>query len=141
MRHISTYLSHGSLNKSSSHDHLRARWYRAAPVAFQQLCTPVRYQDDCLVLEVESSVWLSKVRQKQQTLIRHLRQDRDFASLSNIRLVSSPRQSPTLRKRANPHHKKLSAEHKEMLLSSASDLSDPVLKRSLQRLAETASGI
>ena len=141
MRHISSYIAQGSLKQEASHDHLTALWYRAAPVAFQQRCRPTRYQNNCLVLEVESSVWLSRVRQKQQTLIRHLQQDRDFASLSDIRLVVSPRQSPAMPRQTSSHHKKISSEHKEMLLSSASDLSDPELKRSLQRLAETASGI
>lgn len=139
MKHISSYLSQSGLKRHSHNDWLISVWQRAAPTALQQTCRPVTYHDNCLTLQVESSIWLSRVRQQQNSLIRHLRHSPEFSSLGKIKLEVLPRQIANSQKRANHHHRKLSSSNKELLLDSAAHLSDPELRLSLERLAKTAS--
>jgi len=139
MKHISSYLSQSGLKRHSPNDWLISVWQRTAPTALQQTCRPVTYHDNCLTLQVESSIWLSRVRQQQKSLIRHLRHSPEFSSLGKIKLEVSPRQIAISQKGANHHHRKLSSSNKELLLESAAHLSDPELRLSLERLAKTAS--
>ena len=139
MKHISSFLSQSGLERNHSNDWLLSLWQRTAPTALQQICRPVTYHDNCLRLQVESSIWLSRVRQQQKSLIRHLRHTREFSSLGKIKLEVSPRQVLNNQKSPNQHHRKLSCNNKELLLDTAAHLSDPELKLSLERLAKTAS--
>ncbi|MGB5225483.1 MAG: DUF721 domain-containing protein [Arenicellales bacterium] len=139
MKHISSYLSQSGLKRHVSNDWLVSLWQRTAPTALQQICRPKQYHENCLTLQVDSSIWLSRVRQQQKSLIRHLRRSREFSGLGKIKLEVSPRQMTTRHKRSNHHHRKLSGSNKKLLLDSAAHLSDPELRRSLERLAKTAS--
>jgi len=138
MKHISSYLSKSGLQRQTSTDWLTALWLRAAPPALQQICRPTLFQDNCLTLQVESSIWLSRLRQQQKSLIRHLNHTREFATLGKIKLEVSPRQLKPRQKKPG-HHKKLSARSRKQLLSTAAHLSDSELRHSLERLAKTAS--
>jgi len=139
MKHISSYLSQSGLKRQASSDWLTGLWRRTSPPALQDICHPRKYHENCLTLQVESSIWLSRIRQQQKSLIRHLRRSREFANLVKIKLEVSPRQMLTPKKKANHFHQKLSDSNKKLLLSSASHLSDPELSQSLVRLAKTAS--
>lgn len=139
MKHISSYISQSGLKRQVSSDWLTGLWNRTAPSALQKVCHPSKYHENCLTLQVESSIWLSRIRQQQKSLIRHLRRSREFASLGKIKLEVSPRQMATPQKKPNHFHQKLSDSNKKLLLSSASHLSDPELSQSLVRLAKTAS--
>lgn len=139
MKHISSYLSQSGLKRHLSNDWLVGLWQRSAPTALQQICRPKQYHDNCLTLQVNSSIWLSRIRQQQKSLIRHLRRSREFSGLGKIKLEVSPRRMATRHKRSNHHHRKLSGSNKKLLLDSAAHLSDPELRRSLERLAKTAS--
>ncbi len=139
MKHISSYISQSGLKRQASSDWLTALWHRTAPAALQQTCHPRKYEKNCLILQVESSIWLSRIRQQQKSLIRHLRHSHDFAGLENIKLEVSPRQITVIKHKPSHHHQKLSSNNRKLLLSSASHLSDPELSQSLIRLAETAS--
>ena len=139
MKHLSSYLSQTGLKRQSSNDWLASVWLRAAPPALQQICRPSLYQDNCLTLQVDSSIWLSRVRQQQKTLVRHLRHSPEFAGLEKIKLEVSPRQVAVNSTRPNHHHRKLSGNSRKLLLSSAAHLSDPELRHSLERLVKTAS--
>ena len=139
MKHISSYLSQSGLKRQVSSDWLTGLWHRTAPSAIQKVCRPSKYHDNCLTIQVESSIWLSRIRQQQKSLIRHLRRSREFASLGKIKLQVSPRQMATRQKSSNHHHRKLSGSNKKLLLNTAAHLSDPGLSRSLERLAKTAS--
>jgi hypothetical protein len=139
MKHISSFLSQSGLKRHSSNDWLISVWQRTAPTTLQQTCRPLTYHDNCLTLQVESSIWLSRVRQQQKSLIRHLRHSPEFSSLGKIKLEVSPRQIAISQKGAKHHHRKLSSSNKELLLDSAAHLSDPELRLSLERLAKTAS--
>lgn len=139
MKHISSYLSQSGLKRQVSNDWLISLWQRAAPTALQQICRPAKYHENCLTLQVDSSIWLSRVRQQQKSLIRHLRHTREFSGLGKIKLEVSPRQMTIRQKRSNHHHRKLSGSNKKLLLNTAAHLSDPELSRSLERLAKAAS--
>ena len=139
MKHISSYLSQSNLKRHVSNDWLVSLWQKSAPPALQQICHPKRYHENCLTLQVDSSIWLSRVRQQQKSLIRHLRHNREFSGLGKIKLEVSPRQMTIRQKRSNHHHRKLSDRNKKLLLDTATHLSDPELRRSLQSLAKAAS--
>jgi len=139
MKHISSYISQSGLQRQASSDWLTGLWHRTAPPALQKICHPGKYHDNCLTLQVESSIWLSRIRQQQKSLIRHLHRSREFAGLEKIKLEVSPRQVAIPQKQPNHFHQKLSDSNKKLLLSSASHLLDPELSQSLVRLAETAS--
>jgi len=139
MKHISSYLSQSGLKRHVSNDWLIDLWRRTAPIALQEICLPKKYHNNCLILQVESSIWLSRIRQQQKSLIRHLRHNREFAGLGKIKLEVSPRRMATIEEKPNHFHQKLSDSNKKLLLSSANHLSDPELGQSLSRLAETAS--
>ena len=139
MKHISSYLTKSGLQRRPSTDWLTASWLRAAPPTLQQVCRPTLYHENSLTLQVESSVWLSRLRQQQKSLIRHLRHTREFAALGKIKLEVSPRQLKPRQRKSGHHHQKLSARSKKNLLNSAAHLSDPELRHSLERLVRTAS--
>lgn len=139
MKHISSFLSQSGLKRQVSNDWLVTLWQRAAPTAIQQICRPRQYFDNCLILQVDSSIWMSRIRQQQKSLIRHLRNTREFSCLSKIKLEVSPRQLPTRQKRPTHQRRKLSDSNKKLLLNTAAHLSDPELRLSLERLAKTAS--
>ena len=139
MKHISSFLSKSGLKRQNSNDWLASVWQSKAPVALQQTCRPVTYHDYCLTLQVDSSIWLSRVRQQQKSLIRHLRRTREFSSLRKIKLEVSPRQVVKNKRMPKHLHQKISHSNKELLLDSAAHLSDPELRLSLERLAKTAS--
>ncbi len=139
MKHISSYISQSSLKRQTSNDWLISLWQRSAPPALQQICRPKMYHENCLTLQVDSSVWLSRVRQQQKSLLRLLRLSREFAGISKLKLEVSPRKTTNGQKISKHYHRKLSGSNKKILLSSAEHISDPELSRSLQRLAETAS--
>jgi hypothetical protein len=139
MKHISSFLAHSGLRQDNPNDWLNSLWQRSAPTALRQMCHPVTYHDNCLTLQVESSIWLSRVRQQQKSLIRHLRSTQEFSSLGKIKLEVLPRQITNSQKAANHHHRKLSSSNKKHLLASAAHLSDPELRQSLERLVKTAS--
>lgn len=139
MKHISSYLNKSGLQRQPSNDWLTALWLRAAPPALQPICRPVLYHDNCLTLQVESSIWLSRLRQQQKSLIRHLNHTREFAALGKIKLEVSPRQLKPRQRKQDHHHKKLSVRSRKQLLSTAAHLSDSELRHSLERLVKTAS--
>jgi len=139
MKHISSYISQSGLKRQVSSDWLTGLWRRTAPTALQEICHPKKYHNNCLTLQVESSIWLSRIRQQQKSLIRHLRRSREFAGLGKIKLEVSPRRMAAIQKKPNYFHQKLSDSNKKLLISSANHLSDPELSSSLVRLAETAS--
>jgi len=139
MKHISSYLSQSGLKRQVSSDWLTGLWHRAAPPALQEVCHPCKYHENCLTLQVESSIWLSRIRQQHRSLIQHLRRSREFAGLKRIKLEVTPRRLATIQKKPDHFHQKLSDSNKKLLISSANHLSDPELSQSLVRLAETAS--
>ena len=139
MKHFSSYLSQSGLKRQTSNDWLTGVWLRSAPPALQQICRPRIYHENCLTLQVDSSIWLSRVRQQQKSLIRHLRRSPEFASLGKIKLEVSPRQVTLNPTRPDHQRRKLSGNSKKLLLSSATHLSDPELRLSLERLVKTAS--
>jgi hypothetical protein len=139
MKHISSFISQSSLKSQTSNDWLVSTWQRSAPPALQQICHPKKYHENCLTLQVDSSVWLSRVRQQQKSLIRLLRLSREFAGIRKIKLEVSPRKTTNSQNTSKHYHRKLSGSNKKNLLSTAEHISDPELRLSLQRLAETAS--
>jgi len=139
MKHISSFFAHSGLNQHVANDWLLNLWQRSAPIAIRQICRPVTYHDNCLKLQVESSIWLSRIRQQQNSLIRQLRLNPEFTSLSKIKLEVSPQQMPLKQKPVHHQHRKISASNRALLLDSAAHLSDPELRQSLERLVKTAS--
>jgi hypothetical protein len=135
MKHVSSLLKGTGLVRNEPIDLLEQIWSRAAPDYLQQVCNVRRYHDGCLVLQVHSPIWVSRIRQQERSLLRQLRQSRDFAGLETIKLEVVPRQVTSKRRRRTPRHLPLSRQARSSLQASASQVSDPELREVLLRLA------
>ena len=136
MKHVSSLLRGSGLNRHEPIDLLQQIWSRAAPDYLQQVCSVRQYHDGHLVLQVHSQIWVSRIRQQERTLIRQLRQTRDFAGLNTIKLEVVPRQTSVRHRRRRPQRPPLSDQARSSLKASASSVSDPELRQVLLRLAE-----
>jgi hypothetical protein len=136
MKHVSSILRRSGLDRHAPIDLLQQLWSRAAPEYLLQICSVRQFHDNRLVLQVSSPIWVSRIRQQESSLIRHLRQTREFAGLTTIKLEVVPRQVSVKRKRRKPQRPGLSKQARSCLSTAASQVSDPELREALQRLAE-----
>lgn len=138
MKHVSSLLRRSSLDRHAPIDLLQQLWVRAAPDYLQQVCNVRQYHDNCLVLQTHSPIWVSRIRQQESSLIRLLRQTREFTGLNRIKLEVVPRQVTARRKRRKPLRTGLSDQARSSLYATASRVSDPELRRALERLADSS---
>ena len=138
MKHVSSLLRHSGLDRHAPIDLLQQLWSRAAPDYLQQVCSVRQFHDNCLVLQVHSPIWVSRIRQQESSLIRHLRQTREFADLTAFKLEVVPRQLTVKRKRRKSRRPGLSKAARSCLNTAASQVSDPELRIALQRLAKSS---
>lgn len=138
MKHVSSLLRRSGLDRHAPIDLLQQLWARAAPDYLQQVCSVRQFHDGCLVLQVHSPIWVSRIRQQESSLIKHLRQTREFADLTTFKLEVVPRQMAVKRKRRKPQRTGLSKAARSCLNTAASQVSDPELRKALQRLADSS---
>ena len=104
-----------------------------APVA--RHVRAVFYRDGRLTLHADSSLWLNKLSQQQQALLKRLRTHAAFAGVRELHLRVVPRgQAPTVR----PASLTLPNSAAQVLESAADDVEDGDLARALRKLAATA---
>jgi len=137
MKHVSSLLRRSGLDRHAPIDLLQQLWSRAAPDYMKQVCSVRQFHDNCLVLQVHSPIWVSRIRQQESSLIRHLRQTREFAGITTIKLEVVPRQVTVKHKRRKPQRPGLSRQARSCLSTAATQVSDPELGKALQRLADS----
>jgi hypothetical protein len=138
MKHVSSLLRRSSLDRHAPIDLLQQLWARAAPDYLQQVCSVRQYHDNCLILQTHSPIWVSRIRQQESSLIRMLRQTREFTGLNRIKLEVVPRQIAAPRKRRKSRRSALSGQARSSLYAAASQVSDPELRQALERLADSS---
>ena len=136
MKHITALLRETGLRRQSTIDWLQQLWLRAAPEHLRSVCVPLRIDGTTLVLCVDTSVWLGRVRQQQQSLIRQLRKTREFSGLQSLRLELRPREiAAPVRRQRKPVRPALTQAQRKLFLATADQVSDTALAEALRRLA------
>jgi len=135
MKHFNSYLRGSGLDRRSPIDLLQQLWTRNAPDYLREISTIRQYHDNCLVLQIHSPIWISRIRQQQASLIRQLRQCREFADLDQIKLEVVPRQIKPSARRQKRRSRPLSAQARSSLRTAANQVGDPGLRDALVRLA------
>jgi len=112
---------------------ITAAWTEAVGEELARRVHPIRYTGGRLVLRADSAVWVSKVRHSHEMLSQRLRQQHQFRDLVGLEVRAAPldRQG----RRAPPRARRvLSEETRKLLQSVAADISDPLLRATLERL-------
>ena len=96
-------------------------------------CQVANYRERCLYLLVESSLWANKLQYSLPQLKDQLKQLPEFEKLITIKVIISPPEKTQHPKRPPLT---LSDKNRQVIQQAASAISDPSLKKALQRLAE-----
>lgn len=109
-------------------------WLEQLDDALAQHTRVANYREGCLIIEVDSSVWATRLRFLIPELLKSLRRLKEFHTLQSIEwyvnaTVSLAKYSPL---RQPPV---LSAQNASLLHETAAEISSEALKRALQKLA------
>lgn len=133
-----TQLTTRYLSSDSDVQLLRQReqaWRECVDATVARHVRAVFFRDGRLTLHADSSLWLNKLSQQQQALIKRLRTHAAFAGVRELHLRVMPRgQAPTVR----PASLRLTASAARVLEGAAGDVSDDNLAQALRKLAATA---
>lgn len=118
---------------------LRAAWQARVPDPLGGHTHPVRYLDGVLYIHVDTSAWLSRLRQQQTALVAGLRRDPLLRDLKELRMRVVPRESPrsVAPKRSAS---RLSPSAAAQIERSAEGIANPELREALKRLAQRTDG-
>ena len=116
-------------------DALRSAWRLTAGVPLAEHATPVLYREGVLLLHVDSSIWLSKLRYERALLMERLQAQAIFADLREIkaRLASSEPPPPGAPKRKRAPLSRIACAS---LKAAADSTTDPALSVALERLSK-----
>lgn len=131
-------LSTRYLSSESDVQLLRQReqaWRECVDAAVARHVRAVFLRDGRLTLHADSSLWLNKLSQQQQALIKRLRGHAAFAGVRELHLRVVPRATGTP---VRPRALKLTGSAARVLESAAGDIADSDLAHALRRLAANA---
>lgn len=111
-------------------------WQACVDASIARHVHPVFLRDGRLTLHADSSLWLNKLSQQQQALIKRLRTYAAFASMRELHLRVVPRGNAVA---VQPRSLKLTESAARVLESAAGDVGDGDLAQALRRLAATAN--
>lgn len=133
-----TQLTTRYLSADSDVQLLRQReqaWRESVDAAVARHVRAVFYRDGRLTLHADSSLWLNKLSQQQQALIKRLRTHTAFTGLRELHVRVVPRShAPT----AQPASLQLTGSAAAVLESAAEAVHDGDLATALRSLAATA---
>ena len=133
-----TQLTTRYLSSDSDVQLLRQReqaWRECVDAAVSRHVRAVFYRDGRLTLHADSSLWLNKLSQQQQALIKRLRTHAAFAGVRELHLRVVPRgHAPAVR----PASLSLPGSAARVLESAAADVQDGDLAQALRKLAAAA---
>lgn len=90
-----------------------------------------------IIILVDSAAWLMPLRYLKSELLKKLKTEPAFTHLQDIQFRIQPLQKSVSQTDAPPREiRKLSQQTRELLTSTAAEITNPLLKRSLLRLAE-----
>jgi hypothetical protein len=132
-----TFGQRGTLHAISSHARQLESLQRIIQACLNEpMCSHVQlanYRNSLLILQTDSPVWASKLRYLVPELIKQCQLHPSFQSLRDIRILVAPfRAEAKPVKRPQP---RLSAASRQLLESTAENITDPELKASLLRLS------
>ena len=134
-----TQLTTRYLTSDSDVQLLRQReqaWRECVDATVARHVRAVFFRDGRLTLHADSSLWLNKLSQQQQALIKRLRTHAAFAGVRELHLRVVPQGNAPARP---PMSLKLTGSAARVLESAAEDMDDGDLAHALRRLAATAT--
>lgn len=98
-------------------------------------CCVANFKDNCLIIEVESSAWVTRLRYGLPELLKGLRIFPEFKQLKTIEWYIR-KVMTAMPERVVVHRPPLSTENVTLLRDTADCVSNDRLKRALQKLAK-----
>lgn len=141
-KNVGTYLPTAAINRAGVHmdkiSNLLAHWkvYVGEPLASHTY--PVSYENGLLSVRADTSAWASRVRHSQVEIMKQLRQDPYFLNLAelHVRVLPERAGAPQEKKKtAATVPSRISNDAARIIKSVADDITDPALRKSLNRLA------
>ncbi len=112
-------------------------WAETVGEPLVQHVIPLRYSDGCLSLQADSSLWASKIRHQQQSLIDQLRTHPALRGVSLLKVRIAPLQRERVKPARRSTLHRPSAQTLTLLAQVADDITDPGLREALKRLGRT----
>lgn len=110
-------------------------WQACVDAGVARHVRPVFLRDGRLTLHADSSLWLNKLSQQQQALIKRLRGHAAFAAVRELHLRVVPLGGAAA---GRPRSLSLTRSAARVLESAAADMDDGDLAQALRKLAATA---
>lgn len=125
------------LQQASLLERLNQLFVQMLSPSLRNHCRIAAINKDVLVCHVDSAAWATRLRYEQQTVLASLKHDQSLPPLRSIRIQVRPARGNPTRKILNITHP--SAPVAEQAFQDAENITDPKLKKALQRLARRAS--
>ena len=145
-RNVGAYLPSETFKQISGHldnaSNLFARWRAAVSEPLVSHSYPVSYNEGHLSVRADSSAWANRLRQSQQEIMTGLRRDPFFTQLSEIQIRVLPSHgdiSQQNEKNKSDKPSRIPENAARLIKSVADDITDPVLRKALARLADMQS--
>lgn len=126
----------GELDKAVRRgDSLQRLWHRLQPMLDKDLashCMLLNLRDDMVIMACDSTVWGTRLRYQIPTLLNALRQTPGLANLREIQISIRPNSETPLPPKVRVA---ISTHAADCLKQCAESVSDPGLRRALERLA------
>lgn len=110
-------------------------WQTQLDSTLAQHCRVANFREKCLIIEVDSSAWATRLRYLIPELLKSLRSFTEFTGLQAIEWYIQP-PTPLTFHPDIPHKRPiLSADSKEIILETAKNIGAEKLKKALRNLA------
>lgn len=96
-------------------------------------CHVQNIRNSSLIMACDSTVWATRLRYQTPTLLETLRRDAGLNDLIDIQIRVQPAEQPP--KQQTKHHATLSTDAAYCIQQCSESISDPELRRALERLA------
>jgi len=143
-KHVNKFLSGSSdnLHRLAAHcsqlQHLTRIVREFLPSPLNQHCQVANIRDQHLVLHADSSAWATMLHYQAPALLEHLKKQPGLEHICNIRTKTS--QHSQRNSDIKPSHSKLPVNTAALIKSLAESMTNPALKKAMQRLVRHSTG-
>lgn len=119
-------------NKAAQLSHLNNLLHAQLETLLTQYCRVANFRENILIIEVDSSVWATRLRYIVPELLQKLRREKEFHRLQEIKWYIRPAASEYKKKPTKSI--KLSEQSSELIAETAEHISNPMLQTALKKL-------
>lgn len=119
--------------KAAQLSHLNNLLHAQLEASLAQYCRVANFRENILIIEVDGSVWATRLRYIVPELLQKLRREKEFHRLQEIKWYIRPVENAY--KKKSTKSIKMSEENSDLITETAQHIANPHLQSAMKKLA------